>query len=209
MVHSKVSLTDEQLAEMQHFSLQDGTGFRTLRHTQEVEDSYRSWLEAACYHSSERVLRRKKINSVTPQIVRICQECAMQFGGPVSHKEAPLLESIPWLGSFTHAMYEQQRREEWAQSQVKLYSNVDNIQLYNFSSYQDYLASEDWHKIRGKVMKRANQICEGCAEAKATAVHHLSYTHIGDEFLWELAAICGPCHDRAHPEKQQSTSSDD
>ena len=32
----------------------------------------------------------------------------------------------------------------------------------------------------------------------ATQAHHLTYEHMGDEFLWELKAVCRPCHERWH-----------
>ena len=41
-------------------------------------------------------------------------------------------------------------------------------------------------------------VCEACGEVRATEVHHLTYKHIGSEFLWELVAICRACHERYH-----------
>jgi 5-methylcytosine-specific restriction endonuclease McrA len=64
--------------------------------------------------------------------------------------------------------------------------------------YNDYLQSEQWREKRGLVFARANSLCEGCRRNRAIHVHHLSYEHVGDEFLWELVAICKVCHDRAH-----------
>jgi hypothetical protein len=33
----------------------------------------------------------------------------------------------------------------------------------------------------------------GCTK-NATEVHHLSYRHIGNEPLFDLVSVCGPCH---------------
>ena len=58
-----------------------------------------------------------------------------------------------------------------------------------------------WKKKRGKVLERASGICEGCLEKPATQVHHLSYEHVGDEYLFELVAVCDACHDNLHSQK--------
>ena len=69
--------------------------------------------------------------------------------------------------------------------------------------YAAYRRTPAWQKKRSLVMRRANGVCEGCAEAPAEVVHHLSYEHMGDELLFELVALCHPCHRRAHPEHQE------
>jgi hypothetical protein len=32
----------------------------------------------------------------------------------------------------------------------------------------------------------------------AREVHHRTYQHVGEEFLYELLALCHGCHDRGH-----------
>jgi 5-methylcytosine-specific restriction endonuclease McrA len=64
--------------------------------------------------------------------------------------------------------------------------------------YRTYLRSEAWAALRAKVLARAQGRCEGCAAAKASDVHHLTYAHAGAEFLFELVALCRPCHVRWH-----------
>jgi hypothetical protein len=61
-------------------------------------------------------------------------------------------------------------------------------------SYQRYLASREWGKRKNSVRMRSGGICERCREAKATAVHHLTYANIGNEPLEDLQHVCGPCH---------------
>jgi 5-methylcytosine-specific restriction endonuclease McrA len=41
-------------------------------------------------------------------------------------------------------------------------------------------------------------MCEGCGDEKAQEVHHKTYKNVGDEFLFELVALCNTCHDRYH-----------
>lgn len=67
--------------------------------------------------------------------------------------------------------------------------------------YGDYLLSPVWRAKRALILKRANGICEGCLQRKATQVHHTTYAHIGEEFLFELVAICDECHTRMHSDK--------
>lgn len=67
-----------------------------------------------------------------------------------------------------------------------------------WKGYDAYLKTEEWKEIRKKVLFRAQDICEGCRENHAIHVHHLSYEHVGNEFLFELVAVCKDCHDRIH-----------
>jgi hypothetical protein len=196
-------LDQDQLNEMQHFALLDGSGSRSLLHNDMVEEAYREWLETLCQHDFEPVLRRKKINAVNPQVVKICQECALQFGGPVPHKDAPNLDTIPWLSSFTHRVYLEQRSAVWRAKQNELFQDYQNRQILDYMSYPEYLQSDAWKQLRAKVLKRASQVCEGCGTAEAVQAHHLRYAHIGHEFLWELVAVCLDCHERVHPEKHK------
>lgn len=64
--------------------------------------------------------------------------------------------------------------------------------------YNYYLTTSAWLERRDKVLWRAGYTCEACGAAHATQVHHVTYEHVGSEALWELRAICTPCHDRIH-----------
>jgi hypothetical protein len=69
--------------------------------------------------------------------------------------------------------------------------------------YDRYLNSPAWRAKRKAVMERAQGRCEGCRSRPAVHVHHLTYVHVGHEFLWELVAVCDECHQRCHPDKQE------
>ncbi len=77
---------------------------------------------------------------------------------------------------------QQERQEEWEQT------------------YHEHvtLMSPKWRALRELVFARAGGICEGCGKRRAVQVHHLTYDHLGDEFLWELRAVCRECHERVH-----------
>lgn len=72
---------------------------------------------------------------------------------------------------------------------------------YFFSLYREYLKSEKWHKKRKLVMERDKGICQSCLSTQATQVHHKSYKNVFDEPLFDLVAICDPCHERYHDKK--------
>lgn len=61
--------------------------------------------------------------------------------------------------------------------------------------YEAYRKTPDWQIKRSKVLERCGGVCEGCGVQQATEVHHTTYAHVGNEMLWELAGVCGACHD--------------
>lgn len=63
--------------------------------------------------------------------------------------------------------------------------------------HAEYLLTPRWKHKCDLVKKRAGGLCEGCLEAPATEVHHLTYKHWRDELLFELVALCRDCHERA------------
>ena len=67
-----------------------------------------------------------------------------------------------------------------------------------FEWYNEYLLTPEWKQRRSLVMRRANGICEGCLSENAIHVHHTNYTHVGDELLFDLVALCEACHSKAH-----------
>lgn len=60
--------------------------------------------------------------------------------------------------------------------------------------YNEYLETDTWRDKRQRVLERDNWTCQACLRRNATEVHHLTYTHVGDEPLFDLIAICAPCH---------------
>ncbi len=66
------------------------------------------------------------------------------------------------------------------------------------ANYQAYLRSDKWRAKRTLVMEREGGICQGCQMARADEVHHKTYAHVEDELLFELVALCSPCHRRCH-----------
>ena len=63
------------------------------------------------------------------------------------------------------------------------------------NEHNAYLRSHEWKARRGKVLRRDGYMCQACLNNPATQVHHLTYKHWGNEPLFELVAVCKPCHD--------------
>lgn len=64
--------------------------------------------------------------------------------------------------------------------------------------YYEYLKSDKWKLKRDKVMLRDKNVCQACLTRTATDVHHLTYERIYNEPLFDLVAICRPCHEKIH-----------
>lgn len=137
-------------------------------------------------------------------IKKQCQHCGRMIGsalGKSKVNESDLVKFQPNL----EATYDAKRKSEY-NDLIQRHIRIQKAQSGEFSkSYKVHLNSDKWRLvIRPKVLKRANGICEGCLERPATQVHHFTYDHLGDEFMFELAALCGPCHDRLHPKEMTS-----
>lgn len=68
--------------------------------------------------------------------------------------------------------------------------------------YNEYLKSDDWRKLRRKVIERESDLCQGCRGAPIQEVHHLNYDRLGNELLTDLVGVCRSCHLKFHPDKQ-------
>lgn len=66
--------------------------------------------------------------------------------------------------------------------------------------YHRYLRSSVWQVKRQLVLDRCGGVCESCGQEDAEHVHHLKYPEtFGHEPLWDLRAVCVPCHKIIHP----------
>lgn len=67
-------------------------------------------------------------------------------------------------------------------------------------SYEEYLQSDEWKKLRARSLKRAEYKCEFCG-ALATMIHHVEYLKKENsviENINHLVACCKKCHDLCH-----------
>lgn len=62
--------------------------------------------------------------------------------------------------------------------------------------YNAYLLTDKWAAKRRAVLQRDKGICQACLSRPAKQCHHLTYAHVFDEPLFDLIAVCIPCHDK-------------
>ncbi|MEX5600134.1 MULTISPECIES: HNH endonuclease [Rhodobacterales] len=155
-----------------------------------------------CQHTRSE-LRRGFNKGGGPIVKKQCLDCGLLLGNPV--KRTTETELLPEIDEAHNPDYEAKRKGEWdtvrrryvAIQESRWRGSVEGKSYFQ-RSHADYLASREWAERRSLVMDRAAGLCEGCRKARAAEVHHLSYRNWGSEFLFELVALCGDCHDRIH-----------
>jgi len=150
-----------------------------------------------CGSINTRKLRRRVIRNGAIQYVMQCQICGAG-GNPIAKARALSMNNGAEPAAFDEEIrptYDRERRAAFDQQRQESRHEF-------FEWYDQYLASPEWKERRRKVLLRAQGICEGCRDAAATEVHHLTYDNVGEEFLWQLVAICHECHERYHEADQ-------
>jgi len=150
--------------------------------------------EWRCLHPHKE-LRVKTNAAGKPMYVEQCVRCGGTDGGRwVSPRLIHDPSSVP---QFDEDLAVRFRAEERAASQEVEEQFASNGAEW-WKAYNAYLETAHWREIRRAVIERAGGRCEGCGRRAATQAHHLTYVHVGNEFLWELRAVCDHCHTRAH-----------
>ena len=73
-------------------------------------------------------------------------------------------------------------------------------------TYEAYLDSDGWRRLRAKVIERAGGPIEGkCERCEREVeefghfeVHHRTYRRLGHEWMSDLEALCPACHREVH-----------
>jgi 5-methylcytosine-specific restriction endonuclease McrA len=156
---------------------------------------HREWLADACRHPRPVHVARKD-SAGRPFYSAFCPDCGKLLRSHLPKADVrDLVQRHPDDFHDINAAYTAQRRD-----QLDAIANAaaERQQPGNRQSYDDYLRSPDWQRRAAKIMDRARNLCEGCLTNAASEVHHLTYAHIGNEFAFELVALCEPCHRRYH-----------
>lgn len=153
-----------------------------------------------CYHQKKNIVWTRVGNDCEPLTIRQlrhqCADCGRLLPQALQHSLSR--PNTPDVDMNALRAWNQHFVDQWAtykshRSQLFQKRNDEWRAKYN-----QHLMSEKWMLIREKVFARSKGVCEGCRERRPTAVHHLTYDHMGDELLWELVAVCRECHERAH-----------
>ncbi len=134
--------------------------------------------------------RKRDIRGGTFQIREQCLDCGEALGNAKARGNYDLNALRP----FDEEFFEEQNLLRDLESRTKWEQRASDRR----TKYQRYLSSTEWKTKRDLVMLRAANRCEGCQVERATEVHHLTYEHIYQEFLWELVAVCRKCHMKVH-----------
>ena len=153
-------------------------------------------LKASVCCDGDAALVQRVIAGGTIVICYQCRQCGRQSGPAIARAAVVGWETLPHFDM-------QILETAWAKAGAK-YAYADSAKREErLRKYADYINSAEWSRKRSRVMMRARQgaafpMCEGCGDRPATEVHHLTYQNLGEEFLWELAAVCDHCHERLH-----------
>ena len=161
------------------------------------------YIPLVCEHHNAILTRRTYSNGVVHAIHQ-CLRCGESVGGSVARAKLPkpIDALLPWDENLrTQWRHQREAHYKRWRGQKEAEQQAQSSQWW--AQYNAYLNSPEWRAKRAAVMNRAGGLCEGCRDARATQVHHLTYTHAGHsfaggEFLWELVAVCDECHDRIH-----------
>ncbi len=150
---------------------------------QQVEEKF------DCEHELMEV--RYRVNG--SKYVNQCQTCGWT-GPAISHSNLTASEKQ------NARAVDDAIRDDWYAARRDYSASLQEMQKRDqkqdwFIQHNAYLRSPEWKARRGKVLRRDGYICQACLSNPATQVHHLTYKHWGHEPLFELEAICEPCHD--------------
>lgn len=158
-----------------------------------------SYLKCECDRTAIRL--RTQSNGVQIYALQ-CLDCGRQIRA-VS-KNAPEVVEMPNRLPFDTELAVTWRARESALRQQSADARANERQQKSsewWAQYDAYLQTTAWRQKRQAVMARANNWCEGCRARNATQVHHTTYAHVFNEFLFELVAVCDTCHQRIHAEE--------
>jgi hypothetical protein len=176
-----------------------------MRHTTAwAEDRHAIWADK-CEHDRTEVRRRVNYAGRVSYWLQ-CLHCGSLSKGQVAKASLSDPDAVPDADDTIAQAYQAERDRKIAaidQKHVRIQKQERAEQRH---WYDQYRKSPRWQTNRRAVMERAQGLCEGCRRRPATEVHHLTYDNVGNEFLWELRAVCSHCHRRCHPEKQETAA---
>jgi len=151
-----------------------------------------------CEHPDTQV-RLRLFRGGVKQIRRQCLRCGSSDGNAIK-RDAIKVDPPPFDESLA-LKFDAAKRADYDAILRKHLALQQRREASHQKEYDAYRYSPKWMEKRRKVFERANGICEGCREQTATEVHHLTYEHIYNEFLFELVALCRSCHNQVHASK--------
>ena len=154
-----------------------------------------------CQHT-DTTLRSRVTRNGGIQCVQQCQRCGKATSNPLPHREA-----LATCGGEPPPRFDDELKERWQLMMDEAREGVmQKFEDEFWPEYQIYLESPAWKAKSRAVIKRAAEVCEGCCNAPAQQAHHLTYDNVFDEFLFQLVALCTPCHTRLHESRSRTNT---
>lgn len=69
------------------------------------------------------------------------------------------------------------------------------LKEHGFKSYNEYLLSDEWQKLREEALNKYHNRCVICGDKEKLQVHHLNYKNIENP---SLVVLCTDCHKFFH-----------
>lgn len=163
----------------------------------DLQADFAAWQAEECAHDKQ--FTGKTVNSIGGVVYRrYCKTCGRGTTSALPHRTVEGL-AITVIDEAKRERVEEEYRDRRSEG-LRTIANraAARQQVDRRSEYADYLDSSEWRARRRLVLERCDGICEGCRTAQADEVHHLTYQHVGREFLFELVGLCSDCHSRWH-----------
>lgn len=167
---------------------------------------FAAWIADACDHPNRSVVRWVNDGGATCY-KRFCRDCGTMVSEFLKHEDAQrggynLDLTRDAMASRSRGYYRE--RQEALDRIVN--SAAERMQPVNRSSRGDYFRTAEWKAKRRLIMRRAANTCEGCLIVPADDVHHVTEEHFGNEFAFELLALCRDCHERFHNSRKSKAA---
>jgi 5-methylcytosine-specific restriction endonuclease McrA len=105
--------------------------------------------------------------------------------------------------SYTSAQSDRRQQVEYlniliaSEERDERYAQAARIQGVVYKHHVDGFCSY-WQNLRHRKFEAVGNNCEGCGQRGALQAHHLHYSSLGYEEIFDLQALCADCHLKAH-----------
>jgi hypothetical protein len=154
----------------------------------------------ACDHPKKERRNRPDRNGRL-MICNQCLRCGERVGDFISARSLSAAE-VTTLPRFDEKLKESYFNQRLAEINATWDAEREGERAAWRARYHAHLKSPKWKALSAKTILRAQGICEGCRSRPATQAHHLTYKRMGDEMLFDLVAVCDPCHVKIHPKDE-------
>lgn len=162
----------------------------------EYISAFTEWQKEACDHQKIGII--KWVNGGGATCYNwFCAFCGSKLSANIPHQIAKGQEKNAHLDAMASRSLDYSTKRLEVLREIKD-ATAKKLQVARRAEYADYRESPQWKALTDRVIRRAKGVCEGCLTEPAILAHHKTYDHLGEEFAFELLALCSECHDRFH-----------